>query len=468
MMKKFLLIVFFFLFPLTIFSLNCEEIEKWCKKVTKSECVKMLEDCVKFYEEKIKVLEKEIGKRAGEKKNLTNEIVFLKKQIEKLNYEIQQTNFMLTETNLQIQETEKSIEKTRERLEIEKERLAEILRAINEAEKKSLIEILISERTLSDFFNNLVYLENLNTKSNEVLSLIKNLKQILEDQKEALESEREEAQKLLQIQILQKQESEKTKKQKNYLLTLTEAQYQQLLKEKEETEKKAAEIRKRIFELIGVEKAPTFGEAYEIAKWVEKVTGVRPAFLLAVLKIESDLGRNVGQCYLKNTKTGAGIIIKTGQRIKRVMAPGPPYSKRNDVYYFLQITKALGRDWKKTPVSCPMSIGWGGAMGPAQFIPSTWMLYKDKLSTILGREPNPWSINDAFLAAGLYLAKFGAGKQTPDAEWVAARAYFTGTPKATYWGNVYAKKVSAQAKSFARDIKILEKTLAQLFLKSRN
>jgi peptidoglycan hydrolase CwlO-like protein len=461
-MKK-VLIFLIFLLPLATSGLNCEKIEDYCKKVTKSECVKALEDCVKFYEDKIKILEGEIGKTAGQRKNLANEIAFLRKQIEKLNYEIQQTSVMLTETSLQIEETEKSIQKTTERLEVEKERLAEILRAIDEAEKKSFVEILLSEKTLSDFFNNLVYLENLNTKSNEVLSLIKNLKQVLEDQKEALESEREEAQKLLQIQTLQKQESEKTKKQKDYLLTLTEAQYQQLLREKEETEKKAAEIRKRIFELIGIEKAPTFGEAYEIAKWVEKVTGVRPAFLLAVLTQESNLGKNVGQCYLTNKKTGAGIRITTGQTLQRVMAPGPPYSRRNDVAYFLQITKELGKDWKKTPVSCPMSFGWGGAMGPAQFIPSTWMLYKDRLSSILGRTPNPWSVQDAFLAAGLYLAKYGASKKTPEAEWRAALIYFAGSSNSRYsW---YAKRVFAYSRQYEKYIEILEKSLTRVFLK---
>jgi len=49
----------------------------------------------------------------------------------------------------------------------------------------------------------------------------------------------------------------------------------------------------------------------------------------------------------------------------------------------------LGLDPYSTQVSCPMSFGWGGAMGPAQFIPSTWILYKSKLSSILGKTPNP-------------------------------------------------------------------------------
>ena len=155
-----------------------------------------------------------------------------------------------------------------------------------------------------------------------------------------------------------------------------ESEYQKMLSA---TKQKAAEIRARIFELIGVPKAPTFGEALDIAKYVESITGVRPAFLLAVLEQESALGQNVGQCYLANTNTGAGVKANgNGAIVSRIMSP------TRDVPYFLNITQELGRDPFKTVVSCPMSFGWGGAMGPAQFIPSTWMLYRDRVKSVVG------------------------------------------------------------------------------------
>lgn len=456
----------FFLFPLFVFALDCEDPKAICQNLSSQDCLKALQDCEKIFEEKIKLLEGEIGKAGQKKKTLANEISILKKKIEKINFEIYQTKLAISLVNFQIQETEKSIQKTKERIDHEKKRLSEILRAMYEAQKTSPIEILIFEKNLSVFFDNLFYLERLQQKSKNLLELIKNLKQNFEDQKEALEREKESAEKLLNLQVLQEKELKETQEQKNSLLKLTENEYQKLLKEKKEVQQKAAQIRQRIFELIGVEEAPTFGRALEIAKWVEKITGVRPAFLLAVLTQESNLGKNVGQCYLKDPKTGKGIKIKTGQEISRVMAPGPPYSKRNDVFYFFEITKELNKDPYLTPVSCPMAFGWGGAMGPAQFLPTTWIQYKERLSQILGRTPNPWRIEDSFLAAGLFLADHGASKKTPDAEWRATLIYFSGTTNPAFgW---YAKSVFTIASRYEQDIKILQETLAQVFLKSQN
>ena len=128
-----------------------------------------------------------------------------------------------------------------------------------------------------------------------------------------------------------------------------------------------------------------------------------------------------------------------------------------DIKPFLEITKSLGKDPFSTPVSCPIPSvgGYGGAMGPAQFIPSTWMIYKGRLEKILGREPNPWSIKDAFLAAALYLADYGARKQSYSAEWRAAMIYFSGTTNLRY--RFYGDSVMQITKQYEKDIKAIEK-----------
>jgi membrane-bound lytic murein transglycosylase B len=141
---------------------------------------------------------------------------------------------------------------------------------------------------------------------------------------------------------------------------------------------------------------------------------------LAVITQESNLGKNIGQCYLRNTTTGSGVN-SSGKTIANIMKP------TRDVTPFLTITKELGRDPYNTPVSCPMSFGYGGAMGPAQFIPSTWMLYRDRIQTLTGEPGDPWDIYDAFLASALYLADSGAKAQTYNAEWKAAMIYFSGS-----------------------------------------
>lgn len=429
-----------------------EKIEQQCKIIASAECRKLLEKCEKYYQEESARIEKDITKTAQEKKTLQNKISSLSKKIKNLEYQINQSNVVIKDLKIQIGDTTGSIEKTSLKIEDLKEKLSNILRTFYEEDQKPIIEILFAEDRISDFFDSLMALETLNYKNKELLQNIKILKSNLEQQKVSLDEEKGGLEKMVKIQTLQKQENAETKGEQEYYLNLTEKEYQKQLKEKQEIAKKAAEIRARIFELVGVPKAPTFGEAYEIAKYVAGITGVRPAFLLAVLQQESAIGKNVGQCYLTNINTGDGIRVSNNAFAPKTMSP------TRDVPHFLTITKELGRDPLKTLVSCqiPSVGGWGGAMGPAQFIPSTWMLYKDRLQGIIGKPGNPWNIQDAFLASGLYLSDYGAKSRTKDGEWRAAMIYFSGSTNPQFsW---YADSVLKIAAGFETDIAILEQS----------
>jgi len=430
---------------------STDRIEKECESLSSTECRQLLEKCGQYYEEKSAQIEEDISKTEKEKKTRQNQIYILRKKIAKLYLQIQQSNTMINDLGLQIEDTEKSINQTSLKIEDSRQNLANILQAIYQEDQKSLIEILISERTLSGFFDNLMALETLNTKSRELLENIKDLKSSLEVQEQSLDEEKTDLEKVVIIQTLQKKESESVKKDQDYLLKLTETQYQKQLKEKEETAKKAAEIRARIFELIGVPKAPTFGEALEIAKYVESITGVKSALVLAVLTQESNIGRNVGQCVLTNSSTGAGKRISTGAAEIKVMSPS------RDIPFFLKITGDLGRDPYNTPVSCriPSVGGYGGAMGPAQFIPDTWANpkygYGLKVTEITGKPADPWNVKDAFLAAGLYLRDSGASQD----EFKAVMRYFSGNSWTKY-EEFYGRSVLAIKAGYEQDIKELE------------
>lgn len=419
--------------------------------LTSQEERQALEKELEGLEEQIAQYENDITKTQQEKKTLQNQIYILKSKIEKLNLQIQSSTVMIRDVGFQIKDTGYSIEVTGGNIENSRQKLANILRLIYEEDQKSLFEALLLEDELSDFFENLAGLEALSIESAQLLQNIKKLKSQLEIQKEDLDDEKIDLERLLAIQVLQKKEGEQIKSDKSYLLDKTkgkEAIYQKYL---QETQAKAAEIRKRIFELVGVPEAPTFGEALDLAYYVESVTGVRPALILAVLTQESNIGKNVGQCYLSNPKTGAGVRINDSDReIPRVMKPS------RDVSPFLNITKALGRDPYGTPVSCPMSFGWGGAMGPAQFIPSTWNLYKDRAAEITGKTADPWDIRDAFLAAALYLSDYGAVNQTYNSEWKAVMIYFSGSTNPRY--RFYGDSVMGLANKYQVDIETIEKS----------
>ena len=94
-------------------------------------------------------------------------------------------------------------------------------------------------------------------------------------------------------------------------------------------------------------------------------------------------------------------------------------------------------------------------MGPADFIPSTWLLYKNQIERITGKPADPWDISDAFLAAGLYLSDSGATSKTRDGEWKAAMIYFSGSANSSYtW---YADGALKIADKLETDIIDLEK-----------
>ncbi|MFA6337050.1 MAG: lytic murein transglycosylase [Candidatus Paceibacterota bacterium] len=426
---------------------NDSLLETECDILGKEECQKLLEDCQDYFEGKKAQVEKEVAQTAQEKKTLTNQVYSLDKKIKDLSYQISQSSLAIKNLNFQIDDTNDSIGKTSNDIEDQKRKIALVLQAAYEEDQKSDLEIILANDTLSDFYDNLVYLENLSTKNHDLLTQIREMKDYLQSQKSSLEEQTEELKNTVAVREMQKDQNTQTKQNKQYYLTLTEAQYKEQLKEQQDLEKKAAAIRARIFELAGVSDAPTFGEAYQIAKYVEGVTGVRAAFLLGILNQESSIGKNVGQCYVTNFNNGAGVRT-SGQKLNKVMHP------TRDIPPFLQICKEVGRDSSKTLVSCPIASvgGYGGAMGPAQFIPSTWAYIKPKVVAVTGKAADPWNIRDAFLASGLYLKSLGAANN----EFTAAMKYFSG---ATWTKNeeFYGRSVLNMAAGFQDDIDALER-----------
>lgn len=409
-----------------------------CPNMSAADCKKLLEQCVDYYDEQSAKIAEDITKTAQQKNTLQNQISTLKKKVQNLEYQINQGNIMVKDLNIQISDTQVSITKTSSDIEDSKSQISAILRSLYEEDQKPSFVVLL-EGNLSDFFSNLAYLEGLNSKVSDLLENTKNLKSYLEGQMTKMDDEVGQLQKTIALQGLQKKENEQNKKQQEQYLKLTEAQYQQQLKDKQETEQKASKIKAQLFQMVGVSKVPTFGEALEVAKTAANMAGIRPAFLLAVISQESAIGRNVGQCMLVDPNTGAGKKVSSGAATIRVMKPA------RDVQPFLQLTASLGRDPYNTPVSCwipayvgGLPYGWGGAMGPAQFIPSTWNLFTGQLKNLLGQAADPWGIKDSFVASGLYLADLGASAQTASKESSAASRYYGGS-------SAYARSVMSRA-----------------------
>ncbi len=393
--------------------------------------------------------ERDLTKTEAEKESLRYQISVIENRINNLNYQIERNNLIIHNLGLEIEDTEESIRITEAKIGDSKEKLEETLRTMYREDRRDLLFILLEEDDISSFFSKITLLERLSEETSSVLDEIRSLKTSLEEEKKVLSSEKSEAERIARMQEMQRREEAAARAEREQLYEMTEEEYQEKLEEKQRLEEQAEEIRSRIFELTGLPEdvdAPTFEEAYEIAEWVSGSTGVRPAFLLSILQQESALGRNVGQCHLADKSSGASVHIETGRRFSNGIHP------TRDIPPFLKITSELGRDPLSTPVSCPMSFGYGGAMGPAQFIPSTWQSVRSSVANILGREPDPWSIRDSFMASGVLLSSSGGSSKS--GEWSAAMIYFSGgtTNPSYHW---YANQVIERANQFERDIEIM-------------
>lgn len=325
--------------------------------------------------------------------------------------------------------------------------LAELLRKTNEVNSASFAEILLDSRNLSDFFQNVDDYEVLQEAIHQTVNELRDTKVLTEKEKQALEDKKNkelDAQKTIEYEQALIAKKEKERQQVLAVTKGEEKAYQQVLAERQ---KKAAQIRAALFALRDTAAIP-FGKALEYATAASKKTGVRPAFVLAILTQESNLGANVGTC-----NRPGDPVSKQWQAIM----PGPTdiaagLSRRDDESAFLKITSELGISPEGTPLSCPWGSGWGGAMGPAQFIPTTWMLFKDRIASFLGKKTaNPWEPQDAFMASSIYLSDLGASAQTYSAERNAACRYYSGracdtkAPANSFYGDqVMAKATSIQ------------------------
>jgi hypothetical protein len=269
-----------------------------------------------------------------------------------------------------------------------------------------------------------------------------------EEVKFALEDKQGQELALRKLQDLEKKSIEDNEKEKQRLLKTTkgqEAAYKKILATQEKT---AAQIRAELFSLRGSAAIP-FGKALEYAQMVGTTMNLRPAFILGIVAEETNLGENVG--------TGNWKVDMHPTR---------------DVPIFEKIAANLGLNPDTMPVSKKPWYGWGGAMGPAQFIPSTWALYagypkpdyiydasKDRIRQLLdlNRPSNPWEPLDAFMGAGVLLKENGAITGNFATERLAALRYFAG------WGNAnkaayafYGDDVMNLADKYQKQIDILQ------------
>jgi len=421
-------------------------------------------------EQEINAQQDLLQSKQRERVSLERDVAILSAQIDKAKLDIRARDLTIQKLSGDISDKQSAIGGLNSKLDREKDSLAQLIRKTNEIDDYSLAEMLLGSDTVTSFFQDLDSFQSLKGALQDSFVYIADTKAVTEDAKTALEQKKSEQVSLRTLQVLQKQKIEDQEKEKQRIVTQTkgvEATYQKLISAKQLS---AAQIRAELFTLRDSAAIP-FGQAVDLAVFAGKQTGVRPALILAVLKQETRLGEYIG--------TGTWTVDMHPTR---------------DRPLFQVITATLGLDPNRMPVSKQPSYGWGGAMGPAQFIPSTWACYggyintktgdcsnasrslswdafwagpwiynadTDRLRKLAGKSSpsSPWDNQDAFMASALLLKDNGADRGTFDAERLAALRYFAG------WGNAskpayafYGDSVMEFAGEFQQQMDILSRS----------
>lgn len=394
----------------------------------------------------------------AKKNTLQGDVTLLNAQIKQAEAQLKQKNLDITRLAGEINAKVQRISDLDQHIARGLDSLAKILRQQNETDTYPLAALALSADGFKDFFADASALTSISQDLKTQFEEIRTAKDQTQKEREALDERKNQELDAKYVVQVKKDQIAKSEAEKNKLLAATkeeEKSYQSVLAERQ---RRAEQIRNALFDLRDAQ-GISFSKALEYAGVASQKTGVRAAIILAVLSQESDLGKNIGSCYVTDLDTGDGVGKNTGTAYQKVMkAP-------RDTEPFKQITEVHGLIPQSTPVSCPLGVtysasrGYGGAMGPSQFIPSTWVIFEDRLRSALGvQDPNPWEPQDAIMATALYLSDLGADGGTYTAERNAACKYYSGracdTKRPTNY--TYGDSVIAKAKDFQDNIDFLK------------
>ena len=333
------------------------------------------EDKIDDYEDELDDLEEDAEKTQSEIDQVNREISTTQALINK-------TNATIEEYETAITEKEADIKTKEENIAFKQQILAEYLRLFRRNSLEiGLVTYNLQQKDLGDFLREMESFEDFQAKIEEALNAIEKEKQEVEGEKKQVEEKKEEKEDVLETHEEQKQNLVYLENQKQATLNKTKASISEI-------NSKISKLKNELSDLLG--EGYDTDDIKDAIKYASKKTGVSKGFLFGMLSMESGLGKYTGGCYYKE-------------------------SNMNDTRkkYFKEICEELGYNYKKQKVSCPPKSysGTGGAMGVAQFMPDTWMGYKDKIADKTGDDPpDPWDLLDGVMAMALKLENDGAAE----------------------------------------------------------
>jgi peptidoglycan hydrolase CwlO-like protein len=394
-------------------------------------------------EAEIAAKQKELTNQKGQSASISGEIKIINTQISQAKLKIQSKNLTISKLSKDITSKSNTIDNLEEKLDREKESLGQMIRQTHIIDETPFVYVALGTESVSDFYRDLDSFETLKRSVKVSLDQVRDIRDNTEAEKKDLEKKHDQEVDVKYELESVKKSIEKSEKEKQSLLSASKSKEKTITTVIADRTAEVNKIKARLFKFAGGTAAIRFDAALTYAQEAAGKTGIEPSFVLAILTQESNLGSNVGKCYLSNATTGAGVNVNSGKTYPNVMKPS------RDVQPFLAITGALGADPYKTAVSCPIAgvAGYGGAMGPAQFIASTWQSIAKRVAAARGvSAANPWDAEDAIMASSIYLTDLGgAGTSSANQIRAACKYYGTGGSTCSYGRSVMNLKANIQA-----------------------
>jgi murein DD-endopeptidase MepM/ murein hydrolase activator NlpD len=189
---------------------------------------KQLEAEITKYQEQLKVINGQAVTLQNTIKSLDVSTSKITTEVKLVENNISKTAYSIEDTGLEIQDKEKLISKGTKAIK-------ESLKQINEADNKSIWEVLLSAEDLSTFWTDIENVILVQSKIGDQVTTVKSVKSELEKAKANLEQKKNELEDYTNELYDRKQVLLSTKKEKNTLLTVTkntESNYQKILKDK--------------------------------------------------------------------------------------------------------------------------------------------------------------------------------------------------------------------------------------------
>ncbi len=131
---------------------------------------------------RIESYQEQISAKQAESISLETEVAILENRIAKTGLDIEATELEVETTELEIYAIEAEVLDLEAKLEVQKELLASILRRMNQYDENSLLELVFGTDSFSELFDQLRYLEEVNSDLAATLDDTKGMRDRLEEQ----------------------------------------------------------------------------------------------------------------------------------------------------------------------------------------------------------------------------------------------------------------------------------------------